>query len=224
VANVLSVTLNGVIATISLPNSVAGTLDAPQTVNFGVLDASGATIIGTGTYDNGPITATDTTGLVTLSPASFAGPSNASSLSMQCTTSGSGSILFADASGALGTLSYSCSANPITLSPGSLDFDALAASDSDPTYDQTVTVTDQNQNVVSQTPLLACTPGPGSIGPTIVLAMSPSTDIWTIRPIDVGTCTFAVQDQLSDGTTESSQAIAIETHTANYTVASNARR
>jgi hypothetical protein len=223
VANALSVTLNGVIASVSAPSSVSGTLSVPQIIDFSASDATGATIVGSGTYDNGPLTVADTSGLVTLTPASFAGPSDSSSFSLQCNSAGNGSIEFADSSGALWPLSYSCSASNISLSPGNLDFDALAANPSDPTYDQIVTVTDENPNVTSQTPVLSCTAGQGSAGGTTALAMSPSAETWAIRPIDVGTCTFAVLDQFSDGGSELSQTIPIEIHATNYSIQSRAR-
>jgi len=204
VANNLSVTLNGSISSITLPNSVAGTSNAPQTVNFSLQDATGATIIGSGSYDNGPLTATDLAGFVSLTPASFAAPSIPSSFVMQCNNVGNGTIEFADASGVIGSLTYSCTGAPIALSPGSLDFSALAASAEDSTYDQAVTVIDSNTNVVSQTPVLACSPGPGSTGSTIAQAIAAGTDLWSIRPLDVGTCSFNVVDQLLDGSTDSS--------------------
>ncbi len=220
VANTLSVTLNGSVASITLPNSVAGTSNAPQIVNFSLQDATGATIVGSGSYDNGPVTLTDLAGFVSLTPASFAGPSIPSSFTMQCNNVGSGTIQFGDSSGVIGSLGYSCTEVPIALSPGSLDFSALAANAGDPTYDQSVTVTDSNTNVVSQTPVLGCAPGPGSAGGAIAQAIATGTGLWSIRPLDVGTCSFNVVDQLLDGSTDSSQTITIEIHTTTYTVMS----
>jgi hypothetical protein len=224
VANTLSVTLNGTIASITLPNSVAGTSNAPQIVNFSLQDATGATIVGAGFYDNGPLTVTDLGGFVSLTPASFAGPSSPSSFTMQCTNAGNGTIQFNDSSGIIGSLTYSCTGAPIALSPGSLDFSALAANAADPTYDQIVTVTDSNTNVVSQTPVLNCVPGPGSAGGTIAQAIATGTGLWSIRPLDVGTCSFYVVDQAPDGSTDSSQTITIEIHTTTYTVMSRGQK
>jgi hypothetical protein len=219
----LSVTLDGVVASLVLPNSISATSSSPEIVTFTVEDAAGAEIIGNGIYDNGPITVTDPSGLVSLSPASFAAPSAASSFTMQCQGGGSGALQFADASGALGSLGYTCTLNMVTLNPGSLDFDAVAAGPSDPTYDQAVSVTDQNSNVSSQSPELSCTGGQGSAGGAIASVSSPSSEMWAIRPLDVGTCTFSVVDQLGDGSSVSSQTIAIEIHTTAYTISGRKR-
>jgi hypothetical protein len=223
IANDLSVTLNGVIGSLTLPSSVATTVSQPLTVDFSVLDPSGATIIGTGTYDNGPITLTDSAGQLAFDPATFNGPQDGSSFSMQCSGAGSGTIALADATGNLGTIPYDCSEESIALSPGSLDFDALAADASDPTYDQVVTVQDFNSNVQSQTPNLSCTPGQGSSSSTIAAVNAVSSTQYAIRPLDVGTCTFSVTDQFADGTSDSSQTIQIEIHSTTYTVQTRSR-
>ena len=225
VANQISVTLNADIASIVLPAPVAVTRVYAQTFNFSLQDASGATIVGSGSFDNGPLVVTDISGLVSLSPSSFSSAAGTLAVTMQCSTVGPGELQFSDANGSLGTLNYNCLANSIALSPGSLDFDALAANQSDPTYDQIVTASDTNANVTSQNTTLSCTPGAGAKSSTIALVVAElAPDTWGIRPLDVGTCTFFITDYLSGGSSQASQAIAVELHTTNYVIQSRPRR
>jgi hypothetical protein len=207
-ANTISVTLNGVIHSVSAPASISGTLSAPQVLNFTPEDASGATIIGPGTYDNGPLTITEQSGTVTISPSSFNGPGDGTSSTLQCKSPGNYTLEFADASGALGTMTYTCTASPISLNPGSLDFDAVAASQSDNTYDQPVFANDPNPspNIAWN---LNCTPS----GTAIVLPEGSSA---AIRPLTVGTCQLMATDQYG----APSQVINIEVHTTTITVQS----
>ncbi|HZT11422.1 MAG TPA: hypothetical protein VFA29_01330 [Candidatus Baltobacteraceae bacterium] len=224
-ANSITVTLNGVIGLVSAPYALAGTLTAAEPLGFLVQDATGAVIVGAGTYDNGPLAIADSAGLVTLTPGSFTGPLQSSTAQAQCTAAGSGTLQFSDNSGSLAAVPYTCTDTTISLTPGGLDFGALAANPTDPTYDQVVTVADSNNNVVAQTPAIACTPGTGNTTGGVALALTGTQSAtYAIRPTDVGTCTFNVQDQLSDGSTPSSQTIQIEVHQASFTINARVRR
>jgi hypothetical protein len=210
-ANTISVTLNGVIASIGAGGSISGTLSAPQTLDFTPADATGAAIVGPGTYDNGPLTIADQSGLVTATPSSFNGPSDGTSSSIQCRQPGNGTLQFADASGNLSTVRYTCTSSAISVAPGSLDFNAVASSSSDGTYDQNVTATDPNPSPAI-TWLLSCTPS-GSVS---VVGSGPTV---AIRPLVVGTCTLLAKDQYG----AASNTINIVVHATSITIHSHKR-
>jgi hypothetical protein len=212
VANTISVTLNGVLASVSTPSGLAGTLSALQGLNFTPKDASGAAIIGPGTYDNGPLTIS-VPGGATVSKTSFNGPSDGTSVAVQCTVPGNYTITFADNSGAIGSTALSCVAEPISLAPGSLSFDTVAMSASDSTYDQQVTVSDPNPHP-TENYILSCNPA----GTANVVAQGPPTT--AIRPLTPGTCTLQATDQYG----QASQMINIEVHTTTIGIQSELRK
>lgn len=217
-ANQISVTLNGVLASVGFAagsQSISATLGAPQTVNFIPQDATGATIIGPGTYDNGPLTISNTASTVaSISPNSFSAPGTTSA-TLQCSTAGNGTLTFGDPAGTLpngtgtATVTYTCSAAALTLTPGALDFNTVAANASDATYDQSVTLTDGNPSP-QITWNLSC---PASN----VAVVGTGTKV-AIRPLTVGTCSLSASDQYN----ASSQTITVEVHTTSITI--NSRR
>ncbi|HZZ65036.1 MAG TPA: hypothetical protein VFE17_06045 [Candidatus Baltobacteraceae bacterium] len=217
-ANQISVTMNGVLASVGFAagsQSISATLGAPQTVNFIPQDATGATIIGPGTYDNGPLTISNSASSVaTVSPSSFSAPGTTSA-SLQCSTAGNGTLTFGDPTGTLpngtgnATVTFTCSAAALTLTPGALDFNTVAANSSDATYDQSVTVTDGNPSP-QITWNLSC---PASN----VAVVGTGTKV-AIRPLTVGTCSLSASDQYN----ASSQTITVEVHTTSITI--NSRR
>lgn len=218
-ANTVAVTLNGVLLSLILPSSISATLSAPQTVLFEPLDPSGATIVGPGTYDNGPLTATGSG--ITVTPASFTGPGDGTSISVQCLNIGTFMVTFAYQGGSPQTMSVQCSGQPINVTPGSLSFDAVASGPADPTYDQYLSAQDSGPGPITYQWSTVCTPGPGEDpNAQVAIVVNPGGPQAEIRPLNAGTCNVWVQDNYG----QQSQPVPIEVHTTVFNVQSKGSR
>jgi hypothetical protein len=207
--NPITVTLNGVLASVISTASISMKVGTTLPLPFTPQDASGATIIGPGTYDNGPLTIAGAPASITVTPPSFNGPGDGMSANLHCTQPANGSLQFNDSSGTLGgPVSISCTADSIALSAGSMDFSAVAASSSDGTYDQPLTAADPNVGAILSWNL-NCTPS----GVVSIVGGGPSVNI---RPLNVGTCTLYAGDQYG----AKSPTINIEVHTTTITIQS----
>jgi hypothetical protein len=111
-----SLHLNGVADQVSISGPANAPFNEPQTFGYQIEDSGNAQIVGTGTYDNGPVTITASpSGIVSIAPSSFTAPPSSAgdqNFSVTCINGGGGSV----------TISFNVQTSPDTTYASGLTY------------------------------------------------------------------------------------------------------